>query len=362
MTKKSALILNYTGNVYHWGCYGTSTELYLTLSEMGYVVNYLDVRTMRCIKPLPEKESIYDKTFHSKYFSENPIIKNSIDTSDIIVVNGEGTMHHYSDGQANILFLMYYCATVLKKPVHLINHSFFPGGNDRLSSQFDSVYMEVAKTLTSIVPREKMSLSILNRMGVKAIQGFDCLPRFMDRNKTPKPNKIPKTLSVSGGVSMKEKESKDVALAIKPFSNDRDVFFVTGAKQFPSSEDPKIYQWMKEIIPSLIWSEAKSYDEWVHCISSSECFVSGRYHHTICAARNQVPLVCFPSNTPKIDSSCEMFGINPPIKYSDPTFIEKTTNEIDLAINDKSPIVDSSTMTAILNLCKNNFVCIPNTV
>jgi hypothetical protein len=69
----------------------------------------------------------------------------------------------------------------------------------------------------------------------------------------------------------------------------------------------------------------------------------------------------FPSNSPKIDSSCEMFGINPPIPYCEPTFIEKTTYEIDLAINGKSPIADDSTMRNILDLCKNNFASIPNT-
>jgi polysaccharide pyruvyl transferase WcaK-like protein len=362
VSHKTALILNYTGNSYHWGCFGTSTEIYLSLREKGYIINYFDVRTMHGIKPYPSRETTFDKNFHQEYFNSNSYLRNALETSDILVVNGEGTMHHYNGGQSNILFLMHYFRNVLGKPVHLINHSFLPDGTGRPSVDFDPIYEAVAKTLTTAIPREKVSMGVLTRMGIKTTQGFDCLPRFMDRNKTPRPNKIPKTISVSGGVNMKETESKNVATAIKPFSVGRDVFFVTGAKHFPAAEDPKVYQWMKEIIPNLIWSEAKSYDVWEHRISSSECFVSGRYHHTICAASNRVPLVCFPSNSPKIDSSCEMFGINPPIPYCEPTFIEKTTNEIDLAINGKSPIADDSTMRNILDLCKNNFISIPDTL
>ena len=359
ITKKSALILNYTGNVYHWGCYGTSTELYLTLSEMGYIVNYLDVRTMRCIKPLPEKESIYDKAFHSKYFSENPIIKNSIDTSDIIVVNGEGTMHHYSEGQANILFLMYYCAAILKKPVHLINHSFFPGGNEKLSLQFDSVYMEVAKTLTSVVPREKMSLSILNRMGIVAPQGFDCLPRFIERCKIKKDMKKESNyIVISGGVKMKEEQSVLVANAIKLSLNGRKAYFLSGAKNFTAVEDLPTYNWMKTVISDLIFVDSKSFDDWISIISHATCLVSGRYHHTIAAACVKTPVVCFPSNTPKIEGICDMFGINPPISYTDSLLTDKVINEILCATNNISPVVSDDTHGKILSYCDNNFLAI----
>ena len=36
MERKNCLLLNFTVDGYHWGCYGTSIELYDSLIERGY--------------------------------------------------------------------------------------------------------------------------------------------------------------------------------------------------------------------------------------------------------------------------------------------------------------------------------------
>ena len=40
---KKATLLNFTADSYHWGCYGTSIEIYHTLLEKGFYVNTVSV-------------------------------------------------------------------------------------------------------------------------------------------------------------------------------------------------------------------------------------------------------------------------------------------------------------------------------
>ena len=52
LTKK-ALLLHFTADSYHWGCFGTSLEIYHTLLEKGYYVDTVGVDVTHSLTPSP---------------------------------------------------------------------------------------------------------------------------------------------------------------------------------------------------------------------------------------------------------------------------------------------------------------------
>lgn len=357
MTRKNAVILNYTANTYHWGCYGTCVEIYDTLRERGYTVNWLDVRTTHAQAPRPATPKDFDDgKFASRFFQENKPIYHAVTEADVIVVNGEGTLHRINPAPVNLLYLMYACRKFLGKPVHLINHSFFPTGSEQAEDGADSLYRGIAATLTRIVPRETASAAVLQRLGLNATQGFDCLPRFIHRHRftaTPAPEG---PLVLSGGVTLSQQGAAKMASALAPYAAaGRKVQFLTGAKSFPAREDATAFEAMRAVLPQLEWVDAPTMEAWLQTLAQASCLISARFHHTIAAATLGTPVISFPSNTPKVPAICAMFGIDAPLSLDAPDATETIRARLEQALGGQAPRARETTLQTILGLAENNF-------
>ena len=358
MNQKNALILNFTANTYHWACYGTSLEIYLTLQERGYYVNWLDVRSTHAIEPNPTNgKDFEDSAFAKRFFAANKSVYHQLTEADLIVVNGEGTLHHLRAASVNLLFLMYAARRYLQKPVHLINHSFFPSGSVEPDERADALYRAVALTLTRVVPREIASAAVLERLGLSVVQGFDCLPRFLLRHGITAERRPGAPLVLSGGVLLTPGQSAKIAAAAATAAvPGQPIHFLTGAKSFPAREDDMTFQAMREVIPSLVRIDARSMSEWAGSIAGAAAVISARFHHTIAAAAVGTPVVVFPSNTPKVHAICEMFGLPPPVDLEAPDFIERAGAEIKDALATEKALADAAHRQTILRLAENNFL------
>ncbi len=357
MDKKNALILNFTANTYHWGCYGTASEIYLTLIDRGYLVNWLDVGTTHGLAPTPAKAKDFDDAqFARGFFDANKPVYHALRQADVVVVNGEGTLHRQHSGPLNLLYLMYAARRYLGKPVHLINHSFFPSGTDQPNAKIDPLYSAIAKKLTRVVPRETASAGVLRRLGLKFEQGFDCLPRFIARQAMPSATTTSGAIVLSGGVNLLPLTAKAIAQTVRQAAGDgRRICFLTGAKSSPAQEDVGAFAVMKEAIPDLEQVNATSMKMWLETIAQASCVVSARFHHTIAAAALGTPVVTFPSNTPKVGAICEMFGLNPPLQPNDPSFVEKIQGLVRDALDGRGLTITDATRQKILQLAENNF-------
>ncbi|MCR6654580.1 MAG: polysaccharide pyruvyl transferase family protein [Opitutus sp.] len=342
ITRKTALLLNFTGNVYHWGCYGTSTEIYLSLVERGYSVTWLSVRYSRSCRPVPTNLAEFQsEEFRERFLKKNRALHHALKETDVVVVNGEGTLHgRENEAPRNLLYLMFLAATVYRKPVHLINHSFFPADHDVPDATADLLYQTVASKLTAIVARDPISCRILRRLGVSHVQSFDCLPRFLQRHDF-RPGTSPSgPVVVSGGVSLSEKAgaAEAVAQALRPaIEARREIVFLAGAKGQPDKGDRRCYEAFLARVPTMQWHEARSMESWVEAIRTSACLVSGRFHHSIAAMALGTPFVVFPSNTSKVEGICELVGMPPPIPYADPQFAEKIEDAVRRALSGDLP-------------------------
>ena len=105
---KKALLINFTGSSYHWGCYGTSVEIYQSLLERNYYVEIIPVHVTHMVSPTVEKISDFDDAgFFTRFNQANASLVSSISESDVVVVNGEGTLHRLGKGALNLLYIMY---------------------------------------------------------------------------------------------------------------------------------------------------------------------------------------------------------------------------------------------------------------
>lgn len=311
MDKPQALLLNFTANTYHWGCYGTSLELWQTLVDRGYCVQTIDVRDAHVWTHTPQHVNDFDDSACGVAFlKSNLSLYHALLSADVVVVNGEGTLHGPNRAAIHLLYVMYLAKVNFKKPVHLINCSFFPTDDAQPHEGLDALYGKVARVLDSVVPRETLSRQVLHRLGVSAPQGFDCLPRFIDRHGLLASHVHTPTVLVAGGVNMTQLQAQTFGqLLTRVQQPGVRLGFLMGAKSSVNPEDERIYQEMKKHCPTLEALTAHSMKDWLHTLAHAACLVSARYHHTLAAASVGTPTVVFPSNTPKIDASMQMLGV-----------------------------------------------------
>lgn len=355
--KRCAVLVNFTANTYHWGCYGTSMEIYQTLNDLGYYVNWLSNRDVWGLYPSPLLLNNYDDCdFANRVFKGNRTLHTALIEADVIIVNGEGTLHHLDAGPRNLLYLMYAARRYLDKPVHLINHSCHPTGGDPLSEPALSLYGGVLRTLNLVVPRETHSAAILRDLGVTARQGFDCLPRFIDRHGIAAESAEEGPLLLSGGIAMPEAAAHRIASVVARFVRPgQKVRFLSGAKAFPASEDNMHIARMREALPELEVVVARSMSEWLDEINRAACVISGRFHHTLAAATLRTPVITFPSNTPKIDAVCGMLGLDAPIAYDEPNFEGILELRLQELSNGRAGCVSAAARNEMVALAGQNF-------
>jgi polysaccharide pyruvyl transferase WcaK-like protein len=308
---KQAVLLNFTANTYHWGCYGTSIELWHSLVEYGYYVEMINVREVHLLEPTPQNIEDFDRPeFGIALLKSNQRIYHLLLSSDLVFVNGEGTLHGANRGAINLLYLMYIAKVNFKKPVHLVNGSFFPSDDGQPNLQLDELYGRVARKLDYVAPRETHSLSILHRLGIESTQGFDCLPRFINRHGRLNTHIFSHTIVVAGGVNLTKEQAHQFgkALARMEVSGVR-LIFLTGAKAMVNSEDALIFETIQSACPSISLVNAQSMTQWLDVISHCACMVSARFHHTLAAISLGTPCLVFPSNTPKTNASMEMLSM-----------------------------------------------------
>lgn len=357
---KKALLINFTGSSYHWGCYGTSIEIYHSLIERNYYVEIVNVDVTHFLSPTIEKILEFDdKDFYKRFCKINTPLTNSISQSDIIVVNGEGTLHSLGKAPLNLLYIMYISKKYLGKKVHLINFSCFPNGDLSMPEGATSIYPAIFKNLDIIAPRDHITKDILQQSGIRANQSFDCLPRFLNRYNLVNCHEPKGNILVTGGVYFNENRYEMMVNFVHYFLRKNiPVKFLLGAHFSPAFEDIKLQQRLKEN-PNLTKLEivkASSIEEWIGEFKSASFLFSARFHHSIAALSIGTPFRYLRSNTPKIDAALETinedveeFVIN---ENQNSTLINVAENSLLHSLSIKS----EERVKNMLSLAKNNFI------
>lgn len=195
------------------------------------------------------------------------------DSYDVLVVNGEGTMHHDSKGQIRKMTALAR-AQELGRSTMLVNSVW---------QQNDGRFDEVLRRIDHIVLREVLSQKdLLERHGVPA----KVSPDVSYHLKLAEPGQI---VDCSGGLALTDFYSREFSQFVR----------LTGGRLIREAT----FLSMQE----LDWSSL------VHSLKTASLLVTGRHHAVYAACRAGIPFVAVPGNTHKIEGLIASAGVDIPL-------------------------------------------------
>lgn len=359
LNAKKAVLLNFTADSYHWGCYGTSIEVYHSLIEQGFYVQPVGVQHTHQTSPTVQQVSDFDSNqFFENFQASNQSLCDTLNSADLIVVNGEGTLHRISKASLNLLYIIFFCKKYLKKCVHLINFSYFPNGDTTLPENTSKIYPAVLQHVDKIVPREQASCAILKKSGFRPTLGFDCLPRFLHRYNLTNSHISQGHVLLSGGVRFDDKEFEFyVELINYLLLKNIPVRFLLGAKNHPAAEDIQLQKRFKETSETrnIKFIETKKMSDWIHEFQTASFLFSARFHHTVAALSIGTPFNFMRSNTPKISSILDTLGETAQETKATVDGLTDVKNAIHLALEKRTTNKSQERVEKMLYLADKNF-------
>lgn len=342
---RTVLLINDTEEWYHFGCTATSMALKMCIKKAGYEVENVPITETYKIQNTPSTvEAFKDRSVFEAFRVMNAVIIDAIERRDILIINGEGTIHGIRSAPLNLLYLAYIAKVFLNKHVEILNHSVYPQDGMQLDNPLiTALYRLVYSSIDFAAIRESKSYDLMKSLGLPVHQAFDCMPFLIREHiKTRTPlERNPKKILIAGSaawlnlnipsaekgdIEKFEKELGGFISYLNKMSQDGyKIEFLYGAKNYPAKDDKEFIDF---ISPRLNFSLKVKFVEtitnWMLAIEEAGLLVSGRFHHTIAAVCLGTPVIVLNSNTPKIEGVCEiLFHSTDIIQYTDPAAYTK---------------------------------------
>ncbi|WP_127476410.1 tetratricopeptide repeat protein [Sulfurivermis fontis] len=307
------LLLNDTSYWYHWGCTGTSLALHEGLRTAAGALLSVPIRTMQHLAALPGRpEQFDDEAIYARFRAANPALLRMLEETERVVVNGEGSLHGRSALVLGLLYTAYIAKTRLAREVHIVNHSCFPTDDRPLQGDpLTGLYAQVYRCMDRVVVRERLSARTVTALGAQAVQGFDCLPLFIERHWPGRHTDGGGRVVIAGSVSWTPAMLDAVAGLVDSLTRQGlGIDVLIGANAWMAVDDVEFAAaFRRRCRAEYRLLTAYTEQEWLHAIASARLLVSGRFHHTIAAAFLATPFLVMTSNTGKIDGLVDMLGL-----------------------------------------------------
>ena len=333
--KPTALFVNDTSNWYHWGCTATSSVIRRRLKDIGYEVDAIPIEKIVNMQPcLEQLEDLSSDLFFDKFSQANQELVEALAQHDLVIINGEGSLHGTSPTSVSLLYIAYVAKLRFGKNVQIVNHSCYPLGSSEWQDtvEFD-LYKQIYSAIDYVAVREPVSQRLLAEGGIQSSQSFDCMPLYIERYA----NQIEKIdragIVLAGSVSWLQASLAAVSELVNYLkSQGHEVVVLIGARNNMASDDVafvnELYEKMNGNITVRI---ASSLREWLQTLANTKLLISGRFHHTLAAAMLDTPFILLNSNTPKLQGVLELIGGDAPILYDAPDL----TTTLRLAVEKK---------------------------
>ncbi|MDA0831739.1 MAG: polysaccharide pyruvyl transferase family protein [Planctomycetota bacterium] len=336
-----AVLVNDTFSWYHWGCNATSQALRIRIKQFGYELMSIPIQVVHQLHRLPQTLGDFDSIeFFRDHYRQYPAVINALSEADVVVVNGEGTLHRISQASLSLLYLAYASKKFLNKPVHIVNHSVYPEvtTTPRDSVAFD-IYKGVYRALDYVAIREPISFRLMQQLGLPVVRSFDSLPLIVQNFYQPNRTALTKPqIVIAGSVSFPDERIPDLAHVMEQVTKrGYDVNVLIGAKSDLAGDDLRFVERLwAHTIDRVDWTliEAQSLQEWFDTFHRASLLISGRFHHTIAASCLGVPVVMCESNTLKNQALAEMLSIASPIDYDVPEFRNVLSDRVDRSLSE----------------------------
>lgn len=326
-SQTNVVLLNDTSEWYHWGCTGTSQALHAHIKRKGYPLTSISVKAIYECEHVPTTISSFDDAGYFEQFCRvNMALMQPIKNADMVLINGEGTLHGISPVTRALLYIAYAAKKFLKKNVQIINHSAYPEDSLSITNEMaNRIYQGVYARMDYIAVREHLCHRLLMQLGLQTVLSFDCLPLYITEHYRFKGTKDPKILVLAGSVAWNETRlPKLVSYLERMQQKGFQIRVLIGAKANIAEDDIAFVEHLKQSF-SGEWESinAKTMEEWLDVIAGAGLLVSGRFHHTIAATILETACVVLNSNTPKMDALMEIVKMPLPLSYDDPELVEK---------------------------------------
>lgn len=320
-----AVLVNYTGASGHWGMLGTSLALLEGLIDRGYDVSAINVDEISRLAPSGMTvNTLATPEMAARFESEQPETVALLQAADLVVVNGEGTLHGVRRSSLNLLFLIRWAAAQ-ELVVKLVNFSCYPRSHSAEPGPEDGVYREALASLRRVVARDPISGGILERLGIRHEVGFDCLPLTVDRHFPGLEWSDGESVLFSGGASMAPETVGRLAERTAALGG-RIIYQTGGHATFAEFERSKVFPHAFAGAPGVELNLAPGLGAFLHALADGvRVLVTGRFHYGIAAACLGTPVVLLESNSQKNSALAAIAGLTPPLPHdalADPRALE----------------------------------------
>ncbi|MEX1232183.1 MAG: polysaccharide pyruvyl transferase family protein [Planctomycetaceae bacterium] len=336
-----AVLVNDTFSWYHWGCNATSQALRIRIKQLGFHLMSIPIQTVHQLQQLPQTLGDFDSVeFFRDYYRRYPAVINALSEADVVVINGEGTLHRVSQASLSLLYLAYASKKFLGKPVQIINHSVYPEvvTSPRQSVAFD-IYRGVYQALDYIAIREPVSFRLMQQIGLPVARSFDSLPLIVRNYYQPSRVDLTKPqVVIAGSVSFPDERISDLCQIMEQVAKrGYNVNVLIGAKSNLAGDDVQFVERLRaHTVNGVAWNliQAQSLQEWLDTFQRASLLISGRFHHTIAASCLGVPVVMCESNTLKNQALAEMLDLASPVDYANADFARILSERVDSGLSD----------------------------
>ncbi len=221
-----------------------------------------------------------------------------VEWADLIVVNGEGTLHPQK--QANRWLAALAEIGRSGKPIWIVNCSVqFVGDSN------EPLYKSVLERAQRLVVREPVSYRELTGCGLKAVLAADCAFCAVPMSTENLENLIPNQpfVAITGSAAVK-RWPVPAQIAILEFLADLGLKAVYLSSTEEDEHNHRLLS--KQIEIPLLTHHQLGYGEVIELISRSHLLVGGRFHPIVFAALSGTPFVAVESTTAKMAGLVEM--------------------------------------------------------
>ena len=362
-SKPRALFVNDTSNWYHWGCTATSAVIRRQLKEIGYEVTAISIKQIVNMQPRFEQlDDFQSDSFFEEFKQANSALFDALSDHDLIMINGEGSLHGLSATSLNLLYIAHIAKRWFGRNVQIINHSCYPLELTEWQNSVEfNLYKQVYQQLDYVAIREPISHRLMDVGGISNSLSFDCMPLYIEhyRDQIEKVDRAGVVLA--GSVSWLQDSLAAITKLVKYLqSKSIEVTVLIGARDNIASDDVGfVNQLYAELSGNITVRVASTLQEWLQTLANTKLLVSGRFHHTIAAAMLDTAFVLLNSNTPKLEGIIELIGGDAPISYDDPDLFDKLCVAVDEKLQDElattsAPLTEEQKL-QLIDLAKVNF-------
>ncbi|HWL82075.1 MAG TPA: polysaccharide pyruvyl transferase family protein [Roseomonas sp.] len=247
---KKVVIVNDTRSDGHYGCYAVMEAVVTIISRLGMEI----IHSQAVDKPWIEDTEFLQKAAQA----------------DLMIVNGEGTIHHSWSRAQLLARIGPFCRRTLRIPSILINSTFYQNSVD--------TYAQLAD-FSLVAVRDKASAVEAARFGLRDMAYCPDLSMYHDYSGLREKRENATPLRIGASTST----LKDVKLQIQRYIEDKNV------------ENINIFYNKKNPAADSIFTCARK-------LASLDLLITGQFHATCFAIATRTPFVSITSNTPKIEN------------------------------------------------------------